>query len=131
MRKVLTKADIYNRVARLRADPNRLISAVMLSELAGISIDTFKNVFVSRETPMSETTQIRMSRALERFEAGEVEVMFGRDKKHFIQIHQKPKPKLKRGYGLTVEGGEIKLKIGIRNRADYSEPTFKELMTGD
>jgi hypothetical protein len=33
-----------------------------------------------------------------------------------------------RGYGLKLDGGKITLNIGVKNRADFSKPTFKEQM---
>jgi len=130
MKTVLTKRDLYNRMDRLLADPVRPISIKLLSDLAGLSDFTIKMVFQLKKMPMSETTQIRMSKALLRLQNGEIEIVQHRDLTREVRYVKNPRPRIKRSYGLTVVDGEIKLKIGLKNRADYSEPTFEELMKG-
>lgn len=130
MKTVLTKRDLYNRMDRLLADPHRPISIKLLSDLAGISDFTIKMVFQSKKIPMSETTQIRMSKALLRLQNGEIEIIENRDRTREVRYVKNPRLRIKRSYGLTVVDGEIKLKIGLKNRTDYSEPTFEELMKG-
>lgn len=130
MKTVLTKRDLYNRMDRLLADPHRPISIKLLSDLAGLSDFTIKMVFQSKKIPMSETTQIRMSKALLRLQNGEIEIIENRDRTREVRYVKNPRLRIKRSYGLTVVDGEIKLKIGLKNRTDYSEPTFEELMKG-
>ena len=130
MKTVLTKRDLYNRMDRLLADPVRPISIKLLSDLAGLSDFTIKMVFQLKKMPMSETTQIRMSKALLSLQNGEIEIVQNRDLTREVRYVKNPRPRIKRSYGLTVVDGEIKLKIGLKNRADYSEPTFEELMKG-
>ena len=130
MKTVLTKRDLYNRMDRLLANPHRPISIKLLSDLAGLSDFTIKMVFQSKKIPMSETTQIRMSKALLRLQNGEIEIIENRDRTREVRYVKNPRLRIKRSYGLTVVDGEIKLKIGLKNRTDYSEPTFEELMKG-
>jgi AraC-like DNA-binding protein len=115
---------------RLLADTHRPISIKLLSDLAGISDCTIKMVFQTKKLPMSETTQIRMSKALLRLQNGEIEIVQHRDRTREVRYVTSPRPRINRSYGLTVVDGEIKLKIGLRNRSDYSKPTFEELMKG-
>jgi AraC-like DNA-binding protein len=130
MKTVLTKRDLYNRMDRLLADPVRPISIKLLADLAGLSDFTIKMVFQLKKMPMSETTQIRMSKALLRLQNGEIEIVQHRDLTREVRYVKNPRPRIRRSYGLTVVDGEIKLKIGLRNRSDYSKPTFEELMKG-
>ena len=113
---------------RLLAD--RPMSIELLAQLAGLSDQTIKMVFKYKRMPMSETTQIRMSKALLRLQNGEVEVVQFRDLTRAVRYVKNPRPRIKRSYALTVKDGEIKLKIGLKNRNDFSEPTFEELMKG-
>jgi hypothetical protein len=79
---------------------------------------------------MSEESQVRMSRALERLERGDVTVMRNRNQTKYLQYNSTPKPRIVRGYGLQLDGGKISLKIGLKNKANFSNPTFKEQMEG-
>jgi AraC-like DNA-binding protein len=128
---VMSQAEIRRRVQRLRDDPERPISFRLFSELVGVSEGTLKNVFILHTYQMSEIVQIRVSRALQRLEAGDVVVMKNRWGERKIEYLNQPKPRLRRSMGLTIRDGQIGLKIGIRNRGDYSEPTFRELIEGD
>jgi len=69
-----------------------------------------------------------MSRALMRLERGDVTVMRNRNRTKYLQYNRDPKPRMVRGYGLKLDGGKITLNLGVKNRADFSKPTFKEQM---
>ena len=77
---------------------------------------------------MSEESQVRMSRALQRLERGDVTVMRNRNRTKYLQYNTTPKPRVVRGYGLKLDGGKITLNIGLKNKADFSNRTFKEQM---
>ena len=48
----------------------------------------------------------------------------------WIEWRKKPKPVIVRGYGLQVENGGIKLKLGLKNRLDYSDYRLDEQIKG-
>ena len=52
--------------------------------------------------------------------------MQNRDRTKFVQYRKEAKPVLERATGLQVVNGEIKLKLGITNKYDYSQPTVDE-----
>ena len=131
MKRYHSQAELYKMAARLQADPKPMMSISMFAELAGISRNMFYEVFINKSYPMTEMMQIRVSRAFDRLEGGEVIVMRNHDNSRVIKFEQNPRPRMKRSMGLTVVDGEIKIKTGLRNRGDYTEPTFKELVDGE
>lgn len=128
MKDVLSKAEIYRRMARYLEEDTRVMSVKFLAELAGISERLIFGIFVGGTHPMSEETQVRMSRALKRLERGDVTVMRNRNQTKYLQYNRDPKPRMVRGYGLKLDGGKITLNLGVKNRADFSKPTLKEQM---
>lgn len=126
-----SKFDLYKMVQRLRDDPEPPISYIMLCELAGVSKSQMDNVFVRNSAVMSEMVQIRLSRAFEKLANGEVLVVKHRNQTKEVRYQKEPKPRMRRSMGLTLENGQVKLKVGIRNRGDYTQPTFKDQMDGD
>lgn len=128
MNDVLSKAEIYRRMARYLEEDTRVMSVKFLAELAGISERLIFGIFVGGTHPMSEETQVRMSRALKRLERGDVTVMRNRNHTKYLQYNRDPKPRMVRGYGLKLDGGKITLNLGVKNMADFSKPTLKEQM---
>jgi hypothetical protein len=48
-----------------------------------------------------------------------------------VDYRRVPKPRFGRKYGLKVENGQIKMDIGVKNKADYSFITLdKQLERG-
>ena len=127
---VMSKAEIYRRMERYLEEEDRIMSVKFLAELAGLSERLIFGIFVGGTHTMSEETQVRMSRALERLERGDVTVMRNRNQTKYLQYNSTPKPRVVRGYGLKLDAGKISLKIGLKNRADFSKRTFKEQMEG-
>jgi AraC-like DNA-binding protein len=125
---VLNKAEIYRRMERYLEEEDRIVSVKFLAELAGLSERLIFGIFVGGTHTMSEETQVRMSRALERLERGDVTVMRNRNRTKYLQYNNTPKPRIVRGYGLQLDGGKISLKIGLKNKANFSNLTFKEQM---
>jgi hypothetical protein len=113
-------------ITRFIKDKNRGISLNLFAELCGISKKHFFNVFVYRKDPMTEWTQIRVSKGYNEWKAGNVAVMQNRDTTRFVEYRREPKPRMVRGTGLQMVNGEIKIKVGIRNVADYSQPDLDE-----
>lgn len=123
---MMTKKQLREAVARFVADPNRVISVKNLCEIAGISDDTFRDVFKFQKVSLTVTTQIRVERALEAVKRGEVKVQRLSSKHMVVGYRRKPEPEFARGYGLTMKNGRIAVRTGLVNVNDYTRPTFEE-----
>lgn len=128
---MISKTELRVKIKRMMADPNKPISDRLFAELAGISYQNFMDVFVKELHPMSQMMHVRVAKALERLEKGEVRVMRNRDKTRFIEYLKVPKPPLRKETRLSFSDGEFKVKLGLVNRADYSRPTLKEELKGE
>jgi len=129
MMKVMTKAEIYRQMERFWKDPDKTLSIKMFAELCGLSETLLKRVFYVKDMDMSEHTQISVSRALERMTRGDVVMVYDRKKRRSLFYRQQPKPRLAKSVGLTVNDGKIGLKVGMKNKSDYSKPGFDEQFT--
>lgn len=129
MQKVRTKAELMRQMRRFFADHDRGISVALFADLCGVSESLLKKVFISESEPMSERLQIRADKALNHYMNGEVAIMRNRyNGKKRVTYRENPEPKARRTYQLTVNGGEIKLKVGLKARGDYTDPTLDELL---
>lgn len=126
----LSRFELRKRIERMFENPKRGISIELFAQLAGVSKTQFKEVFLYGTEPMSEAMQIRVARALDKWEKGEVAIMQNRDRTRFVQHRKEPEVPLKRHMGLDIRNGRICLDIGVRNRNDYSKPTFEEKFKG-
>ena len=124
--KIYPKGELYRMMDRFHKDPKRVISWHFLAEMTGLSEKHLKDVFVNKKHPLTEMIQIRVSYAMRRIEAGEVQIMQNHDRTRFIQYNKENKPKIVRSNGLRVQNGQIRLKLGLRNANDYSDETFDE-----
>lgn len=131
MKPVLSQQELYKRMTRFFNDPRKPLSVKYFAELAGLSRDTIEAVFLRREYPMSPEVQVRVSRALERMERGDVELMVRRNQTRFLKYNETEKPVFRKTYRLAIGPEGLKLNVGLRNRADYSQTTFKEQLDGD
>lgn len=129
MMKVMTKAEIYRQMDRFWKDTDKTLSIRMFAELSGLSQSLLTRVFYVKDMDMSEHTQIAVSRALERMTRGDVVMVYDKGNKRRLIYRQEPKPRLAKSIGLTVDGGKIGLKVGIKNKSDYSRPGFDEQFT--
>ena len=127
---VRTKVELYRLIGRFLDDENRGISKALFAELAGISEKTLEEVFQRKNRPMSEYVQIRVNKAYDHWRNGDVAIMERVNRTRFIEYRKQSKPRLKRSYGLQVQDGQIKLKIGISNKADYDESLDDQLSRG-
>jgi len=127
---IMPKAQLLREIQRFVKDKNRGISRQLFAELCGISFTLFRDVFINETIPMSENTQIRVSRGYAAYKRGEVAVMMNRDQTRFVQFRKEPKPMYERSTGLQVVDGQIKIKVGIRNAADYSSSDLNEQLGG-
>jgi hypothetical protein len=126
----ISRLELRKRIKRMFETPNRGISMDLFAQAAGISLTNFKDVFIYDKVPMSESVQIRASRALNAWEKGELAVMVNRDRTRFVQHRKEPQIPLKRHMSLDFKDGKICLDVGVRNRNDYSRPTFSEKLKG-
>ena len=124
---VISKAELELIMDRFIADPYRGIGIKMFCELCGVPFSTFRVMFMDKTYPMNEMVQRRVSKGWIVWRNGEVAIMKNRDNTKFLQYRKTPKPRIARGYGLEVVDSQIKLKIGIVNRADYGETLVDQL----
>jgi hypothetical protein len=108
------------------SDKNRGISIPLFAELCGVSVAILRLVFIKEEEPLTEYVQRRVSKGYQSWLRGEVAVMMNRDQTRFVQYRKEPKPRVARFIGLEVQNGQIKLKIGLKNKADYSNLDIDE-----
>lgn len=130
MERALPKVRLLKEVKRFLKDPKRGISIDLFAELCGISTVHLRDVFIDESEPMTEMVQIRVHRGFKKWQNGEVKVMQNRDKSRFVDFRKEPEPKFVRSTGLHLVDGQIKLKIGVKNRADYSQPSLDEQLGG-
>jgi hypothetical protein len=129
MMTILSKAEIYRQMERFWKDQDKTLSIAMFAELSGLSASLLKRVFQVKDIPMSEHTQIAVSRALERMTRGDVVMVYDKGNKRRLIYRQEPRPRLAKSMNLTNDGGKIALKVGIKNKSDYSKPGFDEQFT--
>lgn len=127
---VYSKSELVQRLRRFLADPNRGISRLLFAEMAGVSDQYLKKNVEMGEGDISQEYQIRLSRALQSWERGEIAVMRGRNGNKFAQYRPEPKPRLVRHWGLKVTPDGLKMDLRVRNKADYGEMTLLEQMEG-
>lgn len=124
--KALSKHELYRQMSRYAEDANTPFSWASFAELSGVSAVHLRNIFIYKTATLTEETQVRVSRALEKMKAGDVTVMYNKDKSRFIKHNTEPKPRVARGYQIKLIDGQLKVKPGLVNRNDYSQITLKE-----
>jgi hypothetical protein len=126
MQPVIPRQDLKRTIKRFLSDKNRGISIPLFAELCGVSVAILRLVFIKEEEPLTEYVQRRVSKGYQSWVRGEVAVMMNRDQTRFVQYRKEPKPRVARSIGLEVQNGQIKLKIGLKNKADYSNLDIDE-----
>ena len=126
MQPVIPRQDLKRTIKRFLSDKNRGISIPLFAELCGVSVAILRLVFIKEEEPITEYVQRRVSKGYQSWLRGEVAVMMNRDQTRFVQYRKEPKPRVARSIGLEVQNGQIKLKIGLKNKADYSNLDIDE-----
>jgi len=126
MQPVIPRQELKRTIKRFLSDKNRGISIPLFAELCGVSVAILRLVFIKEEEPLTEYVQRRVSKGYQSWLRGEVAVMMNRDQTRFVQYRKEPKPKVARFIGLEVQNGQIKLKIGLKNKADYSNLDIDE-----
>ena len=125
---ILPKAELKRQMKRYHEDPKKALSVAFLSELSGISAQHIRDVFFYDKEPLTEMVQIRMSRALARLAAGEVQIMQNRNNSRFMQYNKENKPRMVKSNEITFKNGQFGLKMGVKNANDYSQPTLAETL---
>ena len=126
MNTVLPKEELKLLVGKFLKDKQRGISIQKFAELCGISKVLLVDVFVYEITPMSETTQRRVSAAYQSWRDGRVRVMRRKDQTQYVDYRKIPEPAIFPHMGIVNSPDGFKLSIGPRNRHDYSYPTLDE-----
>lgn len=122
----IPKTELKVIMRRFLADKERGISIPLFSELSGVSISQLRDVFLNDKEPLTEYVQRRVSKAYNEWKNGEVAIMQNRDTSKFVQYRKEARPALQKTNKLEVINGEIKIKLGITNKYDYSGNTLDE-----
>jgi hypothetical protein len=123
---VFPKEELKRLVGRLLRDKERGISIQKFADLSGISKDLLQDVFIYEITPMSETTQRRVSAAYQHWVDGRVKIMRRKDATQYVDYRKVAEPAIFSHMGIVKSPDGFKLSIGPRNRHDYSYPTLDE-----
>jgi hypothetical protein len=126
MQPTIPRLELKRTIKRFLTDKNRGISIPLFAELCGVSVAILRLVFIKEEEPLTEYVQRRVSKGYQSWVRGEVAVMMNRDQTRFVQYRKEAKPKVARSMGLEVQNGQIKLRIGLKNKADYSNLDIDE-----
>ena len=126
MNTVFPKEELKRLVGKLLRDKERGISIQKFADLSGISKDLLQDVFIYGITPMSETTQRRVSAAYQHWVDGRVKIMRRKDQTQYVDYRKIPEPAIFPHMGIVNSPDGFKLSIGPRNRHDYSYPTLDE-----
>jgi hypothetical protein len=124
--KPIIKRELHRIIKRFLLDKKRGISIPLFAEVCGISPTLMKDIFIYDREPITERTQWRVSKGYRAWLNGEIRIMQNRDKTKFTEYRREPTPRLARSTGLQVVNGEIKIKVGIVNKADYSGYSLDE-----
>lgn len=130
MSQLLSKKELLRQIKAFLSDRDKGISHNHFADLCGISETLLKEVFVYNRLPLSENVQIRVNRAYDHWKAGNVRIMQRPDRTRYVDYRREPKPVITPSMGLKVTSEGIKLKIGPRNRHDYSDISLDEQLRG-
>jgi hypothetical protein len=126
MTEVMPKKDLLLVIGKFLRDENRGISIQLFADLCGVNMSHMRDVFIAKCVPLTEAMQRKIDKGYKAVLEGRVAVMENRDGTRYVEYRKTPKPRLTRSTGLQVVDGQIKIKVGIRNRADYSTSTLDE-----
>lgn len=94
------------------------------AKLAGVDYRNMKKAFFEQKMPVSETTQRRISKALQALENGEAGMRMDIAGRMILDYHP-PKDfgkTMRRGYTLELSNGKISLSVKPVNKYDYTKP---------
>lgn len=123
---VLTVEELKRRMDRFIDDENRGISLKLFADLAGIDYSALKKMFQAKVMPITERSQVRVSKALWEVEQGRIVVMRRQNGSKYWAYRKEEKPRLTRRADLILTNEGIKLKLGVANRNDYSGNSLAE-----
>ena len=126
MNTVIPKQELKILVGRFLKDKQRGISIQKFADLCGISREYLADVFIYENSPMSETTQRRVSAAYQNWRDGNVRIMRRKDQTQYVDYRKVAEPAIFSHMGIIKSSDGFKLSIGPRNRHDYSYPTLDE-----
>ena len=116
----IPRAELKRIIKKFLKDKERGISIDLFADLCGLSTSIIKMVFIDETEPMTEYVQRRVSKGYTEYRDGEVAIMKNRDNTKFVQYRKQATPSLQRSTTLQVVDGQIKIKVGITNKYDYS-----------
>ena len=125
-RKSIPRAELKRIIKRFLKDKDRGISIDLFADLCGLSTSIIKMVFVDETEPMTEYVQRRVSKGYTEYRDGEVAIMKNRDNTKFVQYRKEATPAMQRSTSLQMVNGQIKIKVGITNKYDYSVNSLDE-----
>jgi len=123
---ILPKLELKRVIRKFILDQDRGISIPLFCEICGVSVKHLRDVFFDESEPLTEYMQRRVNKAYYAWLNGEIAIMQNRDRTKFVQYRKEAKPVLERTQKLDVLNGQIKLKLGITNKYDYSDLTLDE-----
>jgi len=128
--KALSKSELIKQMKRFNADKDRGISITLFCDLAGMSVEHFRDVFINDKHPLTETVQRRVNKAYIHWKMGMVRVMKRNDNTRYVDYRREAKPPIMPNMGLKLTSEGIKLRVGMVNRHDYSESDLNEALRG-
>ncbi len=126
---VIPKQQLKEIINRFLKDKKRGIPIKLFAELCGVNFFHLRDVFLYQTEPLTENVQRRVSKGYNHWKNGDVAVMIRFGQK-WLEWRKEPKPRMVKGYGLQLGNDGFKLKIGAKNRYDYSNPRLDEYFKG-
>ena len=127
---LLTKEQLKREIRRFFADKDRGISIALFAELCGVERIHLLDVFVYEKHPLTEYVQTRVNKAYKHWKEGRVKVMKRNDNTRYVDYRRDAKPPLMPQMGVKMTSEGLKLRVGVVNRHDYSQPDLKEQLGG-
>ena len=124
--KAYTKAELMTLIRRFVRNQDRGISIKLFCETAGLNKAHFMDIFWYRTVPLTEKMQIRVSKTYDAWRDGKLAIMQNRNRTKFVDYRQTPQPRILPTTQLQMINGQIKIKVGMKNIDDYSQPPILE-----
>lgn len=127
---VLSKQELKRQIQRFILDKERGIGIEHFCEIAGVSKKQFLDVFHYNTQPLSEYIQTRVNRAYEHWKQGRLVVMKRGNNTRYVDYRKTPKSPFFPETALQMTAEGIKIRVGMVNRHDYSQPDLEEQLRG-
>lgn len=128
--KPLSKQELKAQMRRFIEDKERGIGLKHFCEIAGMSHRHFLDVFYYDKSDVSELVQLRVNKAYKLWKEGRLVVMKRGNNTRYVDYRREPKPAIFPEMGLKMTSEGLKLRVGMVNRHDYSQPDLKEQLRG-